>query len=186
MAASLFGGLIGLAACGTFTYIPGSWGSLTGSGASDSSAYTTEADADGIAPRLTLTSPASGDSYTLGGTYTFSVRWTPASGDTPPSSAVITFHKQGTLTADGNGVAKILDGSTELLEMDSSNNLIAGATQLISDITCTVSLSLQSDGTYLGTGSFTTNTLSTTYNSSNSTVTSVRESFTVSDMVAGS
>ena len=172
---------------GTYAYNPGTWGSLTGSGSSDSTAYIEDASPTGIAPSLTETSPASGDAYTLGGTYSFSVVWTPAgSGDTAPPSVVVTFNKQATLSAFGTGVATVLSGSTTLLEMDSSNNLPAGNTSYISAVTVTIPLVAQSNGTYLANGTVTTDTLSTTYNSGTGGVTSCQEIFTLSDLEAGS
>ncbi len=168
---------------GTLAFQSGSWGSFTGTGAGTTSAYNYNADSGGLGPSLTLTSPASGDNFTLGGTYSFSVIWTPATGDTVPSSITVTFHRQGTLTVGSAGVAEILNGSTALLEMDATNNYLSGATSSLSDTSVTLgTLTLQSDGTYLASGSFTTDTLSTTYNTNVDTVTTCQEIFTVGDM----
>ena len=173
-----------MANAGTFSYVPGTWGTFTGSGASNSAAYSSDPSSGSITPSLTLTSPASGDSYTLGATYSYSIVWTPAAGDTPPTSVNVTFHRQGTQSAAGAGVAEILSGSTQLLEMDSTNNFLAGAASNLTDVTFSVPLVEQSNGTYLASGTFTTNTLSTTFDTSTMTITSSQETFTLYDIEA--
>ncbi|HLK16493.1 MAG TPA: hypothetical protein VKT78_16925 [Fimbriimonadaceae bacterium] len=175
--------LISAASAGTFSYTPGSWGSLTGSGASDSSAYSTSADSQGIAPSITLTSPASGDNYTLGGTFSYTITWTPASpSDTAPTYVTVSFHTAPSVSASGTGVATVTQGSTQLAEMDSTNNGTAGNSLYAADSWVNLSLVAQLDGTYKATGSLTSDTLSVTYNSGSGGTTSCTETFTLTDL----
>jgi hypothetical protein len=171
---------------GTFSYVPGTWGSFTGSGAGTATAYSSDPSPNSISPSLTLTSPLSGNSFNLGATYSFSIVWTPATGDTPPANVVVTFHRQGSLIADGTGVSTILNGATQLLEMDSTNNFLSGAATNLTDVSYSFPLVLQSNGTYKASGTFVSDSLSTTFNSSNSTVTSSQETFTLYGMEASS
>jgi hypothetical protein len=177
---------------GTYTWNAGSWGSFTGTGAGQPTAYTAD-DAIygtspgivyGMTPSLTLISGSSSQNYTLGATYSYSVTWTPdGPDDTPPDSVTMTFNKLFTLSAFGTGEAKITSGSTTLAEMDSTNDWTAGFSSSIAQAQFTSDFELQSDGTYLATGSFTTDSLSSTWNSGSGGTTFTQESFAVNNLV---
>jgi hypothetical protein len=88
------------------------------------------------------------------------------------------------LEAGSSGQATLSSGATQLLEMDSTNNSLSGGTANVSDLTYELPLTEQTDGTYLGTGSFTTDTLSTTYNSGSGPVTTCQEIYALADVEA--
>jgi len=172
-----------LANGGTFFYNGASWGGFGGTAAGTTSAWTSNPGSNGVglAASITLTSPASGDNWTLYGTLSYTVLWIPASGtDIPPANADVYFNKQGCLTVAGTGVASITNGATTLAEMDDTNNYLSGATEYLSGYSVDVitAISLQPDGSYQASGSITTDTLTTDYDSSTHTTTIGQEYLT--------
>ncbi len=186
---TLASALIGLALpvssrAGTFTYNPGSWTDFTGTGAGDPTSYIADPCNPGIWPDLTLISGNSSQNYTLGATYNYTVTWTPASDSDPvPTSVTVTFSSSSCVSAFGTGVATVTQGSSQINEMDSTNDWFAGYTTSLYQESVTIPVVLQSNGTYLASGSFTTDTLSATWNSGSGGGTSCEESFTVATMV---
>jgi hypothetical protein len=167
-----------VARCGTFTYSPGSWSSFTGSASSESSLFSANNDLSGAVPSLTLLSSAASPDNTLGGAFSFTVTWTPATGDTPPTYATVTFHRETVLTVQGSGLSEVLDGITVLSEMDSTNNYLTGVTNFLTDdIMYTLTLTEQSNGTYTATGQILSDTLTSDFDTEGSTVTSCQELF---------
>jgi hypothetical protein len=168
---------------GTLTFNGGTWSGFTGT----ATTYTVNNDAGGISPSLVLTSPSSGDNWTLGGTLSYSILWTPASvGDTPPANAIVDWNRSCILSAAGSGVGELLNGSTVLYEMDSTNNLLAGDAAILSDANVETAITLQSDGTYQALGTVTSDTLSTTYDTSTGTITSCQEFLSVANITGSS
>ena len=169
---------------GTFTWNPGSWSALTGSGSGDSTAFIADPSSNAFFPDLTLTSNSSSQNYTLGGTYNFSVSWTPSSPTDPePTSVTVTFNVGSTLSAFGTGVASISQGTNQINEMDASNNPFAGFTTYMYQKSVTLPIVQDVHGNYFATGSFTTDTLASTWNAGAGGATSAEESFTVYTMV---
>lgn len=173
------------ALAGNFIYKGGTWGSFSGSAARHDEAIWASPDLLGIAPRLKLTSPATGDDYDLQGKFSFTVTWSPKGNEKVPKKVVVTFHKQATMSAHGKGIAKVLAGSKELAKLDSSVPELCGATTYISDVSVTLNLVHQRDGTYVAHGSFTTDKLSTTYGADAVAATYAEESFSLCDMQPG-
>lgn len=128
-------------------------------------------------------SASSTGTVTLKGTWGFTISWTPATtGEVAPNNIVVVLKKTGTPTVDGNGVAQILDGTTQLLNVDSTSLILSGISAYLPEVTTTIPLTLQADGTYKAIGSVTSDLISVTYNSQTSVVTSCTESFTLSSM----
>jgi len=161
----------------SFYFNGGTWTGLSGTASGTRSAYTVNNDTGGLSPNLVLTSPASGDNWNLYGTFTYTVLWTGTG--TPPSDVDVQFGRQGCLTVAGNGTAEIESGSSPIYEMDSTNNFLSGAVASISTLDVISPLTLQPDGSYQSSGSLTSDTLVTDYNSAGGGVTSSQEYFTV-------
>lgn len=171
---------------GYFTYVPGSWSGFTGTGSGDSTAYVADPNSAANSPSLTLSSNNSSQNYTLGGTYSYSIVWTRlTSSDTPPSSVTVTIEKQCSLAAFGTGVATISQGTTQLAEMDDTNDYVTGGITFIAELSYNLPMVLQSNGTYLASGTLTTDTLSSTWNTGSGGNTSTQENFTFGS-IAGS
>jgi len=177
---------------GTFSYASNSWSNFTGSAASTPSLYVADLNQitsngftfNGSVPTLTLLSSSTSVNNTLGGTLSFTITWTPATpGETPPNNVIATFHRQATLAAQGAGMAELLNGSTPLIEMDSTNNYLTGITaNLDSDVSVTLPLVANGDGTYHATGSITSDSLKSNFDTTGSTVTSTQEIYNLADL----
>jgi hypothetical protein len=163
---------------GDFTTSGGSWSNFTGTGSSYTSLFTGTANSRHA--ELELRSTASGQNYTLTGTWSFTVTWTPANGsDTPPTSADVKIGKCSLLTVAGNGYTQITSGATVLDSMDGTDNDLSGIVADIGSTTVSVSLSAQPDGTYQGTCTVTSDLLDARFNSSTSDITKCMEKLMV-------
>lgn len=167
---------------GNLTFVSGSWSNLSGTAASTPALYVTSVTPNGVSASLSVSAPSSGTN-TIQGTWSFTVNWSPSTtGETPPANVSVLLKKSGTPTVDGNGVAQILQGTTQLLNVDATCLFLSGITAYLPDVTLSFPLTLQSDGTYKATGSVSSDLISATYNSLTTTVSSCRETLTLGSM----
>lgn len=165
-----------LSSAGTFAWNSGSWVSVSGTGSGDASSYVADPSTNAFFPSLTLQSGTSSQNYNLSGTYNYSITWTPSSASDPvPNSVTVTFNVAGLLSAFGTGVASITQGTTQLYEMDSSNDVFAGYGTMLYQWSVSLPVVLQANGTYIASGSFSTDKLATTWNSGTGGTTSATE-----------
>jgi len=179
--------LISPGVCGTFFYNGSTWSGIGGTASGYPSDYTANNDTIGVSPSLTLTSPGTGDNWNLYGSVTYDILWTPASPtDTPPADAEVSWYAQDLLTVAGNGSASITNSSGSLDLMNSTNDVTSGAVSNLYTFNTVAAISLQPDGTYQATGTISSDTLNTTYNSSGGGVSSAQEFLTVTNIQGGS
>jgi len=112
---------------------------------------------------------------------TFQVDWTPSySGQTPPSSVIVTVANNYSFAYSGTGSCSIVDASSTVQDSTASGSSLVenGLASYWTEPTrlyYTVSLTPQTDGSAIGTFTTVGSTLSATYDSSTNAATTVTE-----------